>query len=276
MKALIDGDIIVYSAGFASDKYNYHLGGVVFPSKAEAKKYAATIDADEGDIILVVEPEELSHCLHSVKKMIENIIKKTGADDYEIYLTGEGNYREKLATIAPYKGNRDPDHKPYWYTEIKEYLVNTWEAKIIHGKEADDAMGFEQYKYIETIGELSDATIICSIDKDLDMIPGRHYNWRKDKKYLITREEATRFFYKQLLTGDKTDNIMGVPGIGDVRAEKIIGSVTNEEELFFRVFREYEKKYKKDAPKFMTENANLLWIQRVEDELWEPPFKFEV
>lgn len=206
--------------------------------------------------------------------MINNIIKQTDADEYEIFLTGKGNYRETVATIKPYKGNRDSSHKPTFFNEITEYLINVHGAVVIEGKEADDAMGYTCY------ADDTEHTVIASIDKDMDMIPGWHYNWRKDKLYYVNETEADLNFYRQLLTGDSTDNIVGVPRVGKVRAEKILNEPMDggdgdflvpptEEEIYWRILEQYSLHYDKPF-EVMMENATLLWIQRKEDELWEP------
>lgn len=229
MLVLIDGDIIRYSVGFAA------------------------------------EGEPLENCLHSVKLMIENICRQTQADEYEVFLTGKGNYREEVATIKPYKGNRDSSHKPTHFEAIKEYLIKVHGAVVVDGMEADDAMGIAQTK----------GTCIASIDKDMDMIAGWHYNWRKDLVYQVTPEEADRNFYKQLLTGDSTDNIQGVPGIGPKKAENVLDRHTDfnsglhEEDLYWNILELYSLHYEKPFEAMM-ENATLLWIQREKDELWSP------
>jgi len=245
MLVLIDGDIIRYSVGFAADG------------------------------------EPLENCLHSVKLMINKIIQQTDADEYEVFLTGEGNYRDKVATIKPYKGNRDSSHKPTFYKEITEYLITQHNATVVNGREADDAMGYTSYK------DDTNHTVIASIDKDMDMIPGWHYNWKKDKLYFIEEDDANRNFYRQLLTGDSTDNITGVPGIGPKRAEKILNASVDidddfedepdEEEIYWRILEQYSLHYERPFEAMM-ENATLLWILREKPEdgeeppYWTPPY----
>ncbi len=74
-----------------------------------------------------------------------------------------------------------------------------------------------------------------SIDKDLDMIRGWHYNFIKDKKYFIDDQQAIKHFYTQILTGDRVDNIIGLRGIGPKKAEKI--SFTPANSLAYRQVR---------------------------------------
>lgn len=223
--ALIDGDIVTYSVGFAANK------------------------------------DPVENALHSVKIMLRRILDATEADSYRIFLTGEGNYREKLAKTKPYKGNRSGD-KPVHYEAIHEYLIKTWDAEVIDGMEADDAMGIAQT-------ESPDTTIICTTDKDLNMISGQHYNWRKEEVYTVKQPEADLFFMKQLLTGDPVDNIQGIPGIGPKKADRIIAEADNMSDLYWLILEAYAEYYDKPFEAMM-EMANLLWIQRKEGVLWNP------
>src|SRR5712664_3584833 len=82
--------------------------------------------------------------------------------------------------------------------------------------------------------------VICSLDKDLDQIPGKHYNWRRDEHYFIEPIDGLRLFYRQLLMGDRTDNIFGVKGIGEVKSARIINDLENEEDMFLAVQAMYD------------------------------------
>ena len=228
----IDADIIVYSVGFAAAG------------------------------------EPVENALHSVKIMIHSMLDATGTSEYECFLTGKGNYRNEVATIKPYKGNRKQP-KPEHYAAIREYLINVHGAVVIDGMEADDALGIVQ----------TDDTILASIDKDLDMIEGWHYNWRKNDLYYIDQKTATRNFYRQLLTGDSTDNITGVPGIGPKKAEVILNEEwyadeeamplpPTEEDWYWRILEEYSKHYEKPF-EALYENAELLYIQNGGGR-WQP------
>jgi DNA polymerase-1 len=77
--------------------------------------------------------------------------------------------------------------------------------------EADDVLGI---KATAKPGEF----IVATIDKDLRQIPGKLYNWTKGKIENISLEDADFFFFTQLLTGDSTDGIKGIPGVGQKRA----------------------------------------------------------
>lgn len=207
------------------------------------------------------EGEPVENCLHSVKLMIENCVAKTGATEYTCYLTGKGNFRIELATIKPYKGNR-PDRKPEHYEAITKYVMRHHNGEMVEGMEADDAMAIAQ----------TEETCICTIDKDLDMVEGWHYNWRKDLKYYVSPTDALHNFYYQLLVGDAVDNIQGCPGIGPKKATTLIKEHGHdEEELYWAVLCEYNKKYAKPM-EALIENARLLWMMRTPTDVWEPKY----
>lgn len=294
MIALIDSDIILYRVGFAAEQNHYdiilngqeELGPIAsFHYKKEANEFIKD-EEDTYSIVKRVEAEPLENALHSVKLQLNSIMEGAGARKARLYLTGKDNFREKLATILPYKGNRDPDHKPVHYEAIKRYLIEEWGAQVVDGIEADDALATDLYQdFIKQPGKIHGDVILCTIDKDLDTVPGLHYNFVKKHNYFVTEEEATYNFYTQLLTGDKTDNIQGIPGIGPAKAKKILEGCDTPNEMFRAVEAAYEDYYtnpkneKKlnaaeksmDVYKIIFENAQLLWMRREENDMWTPP-----
>ena len=187
----------------------------------------------------------------TLQSNIGSIMRDSGAYDYDLYLTGAENFRKEVATIKPYKGNRKAD-KPKHYEYIRERLMHMG-AIVSHGEEADDLLGKHQ----------TDETIICTIDKDLDMIPGWHYNFVKGKKYLTTEAEALMFFWHQMMTGDSTDNITGVPGMGPKKADQVfIDNNAVIEEVIDDVLDMYHAHYVDTWRAVAQENADLLWIRR--------------
>lgn len=248
MLALVDADIITHRIGFTTEL---------------DEEWVAKVRCDE---------------------MIETMLHETGATEFQLWLSGslENNFRIKIC--PEYKANRLGKPKPRHYDFIKEYLVKEWQAQITYDQEADDALGIEQIKWClfgrETIEPEVDwhPTIICSIDKDLHQIPGNHYNFVKKETTFVPPEEGLRTFYKQLLIGDTGDNIPGCPGIGVVRANKALDGITEEEQLFRRVFSLYTKTLRDLAKDRLEERilqaGQLLKIRQREDEIWQfPDFK---
>lgn len=268
MYTLIDGDVLVYSCGFASEKNVYTVAEEMpFQYKKDAKAYAKKRGFTDEDIVKTIIPGSVSHALQNVKQTLISIAEACDSHDGQIYLTGEGNFRHDVAVSHVYKGTRDVNHKPIHYQAIIDYLVQRWDAEVVQGMEADDAMGIAQCDriyggYADFGGDTSvEESIICTIDKDLDMIPGWHYNFRNGTKYSTTLEESDYFFHKQMLTGDRVDNIVGIYGIGDKKADKALkGKTYGEREHTIRTM--YAKEFGKLATARYDENKQLLWILR--------------
>jgi len=223
MKALIDGDILVYRIGFASEN------------------------------------ETESIAIARCSEFIEDLILFNGFGEYQGYLTGKTNFRNEIAVTAPYKGNRK-SAKPKHYQLLRDYMESAWSFTMIEDQEADDAIGIAAYEM--EVGEYC----ICSIDKDLDMLRGDHYNFVKDDRYFITEEEGIKNFYKQLLMGDRVDNIIGIKGIGTVKAERLLKECKNENEMYLAILEAYDGNAER-----VLENGRLLWIRRQHNQLWTPP-----
>lgn len=238
MLALIDGDVLKYACGFASD--------------ANAKAMG-------------VEHEDLSYCLNTVSTTIRNIVNVSESDDYVVVVSHPVNRR--VEAYPAYKANRDPSHKPYWFKEIGDYLFEKHSACMsFEGDEADDMLGIMQC----TSGQ---ETIICSIDKDLDGVPGWHYNFSKNRKkdgtYFVSETQANQFFYKQILTGDSTDNIPGMFKKLGVKASKRYTAPLDSLTACSDMYNHVVDCYRGDE-EFVKWVGDLLWIKRDEGGLWVP------
>jgi DNA polymerase I len=209
-----------------------------------AFRCAASNNVEDGEEIAILRTD----------KLMRDIIDVTGTSKYYAFLTGSGNFRK---TINPeYKANRKDKVLPLWLKSCKDYLTKEWGAITTVGYEADDALGFYS----------TDDTIICTIDKDLDQIQGHHYNFVKQEFYNVLELAGLQHFYKQMLIGDKADNIIGVAGIGKVKAGRLIDDLYLEEKMFDVVAGLYEG----DEARFLM-NAQCLWIWRKENDIWKIP-----
>lgn len=209
---------------------------------------------------------------------IDKILEATGADCYQGYLTSadKSNFRFDIATIRPYKGQRASKEKPHHYDRIRAFLEKHRGAIMCYGQEADDAMSIEQYRLLGN--EPNDCqTVIATRDKDLDMVPGYHYNWGAGKQveknmWFQDKIGGQRCFYKQLLTGDTVDNIPGLFGVGKSSSHvKHIDTCDTVHDMYSAVLLEYHKRFGSYAEQFLTENAILLWMREFEGEIWKPP-----
>jgi hypothetical protein len=218
--------------------------------------------------------EPLENCLFLVRRTIEGILQAVGTTQYRIFIKGEGNFREQVAKTRPYKGNRDKQHRPVYEKEIREYLIKYWKAEVVNGQEVDDKIAqVQQGELFTHSGELvyDPDTIICSPDKDFLQIPGYHLNTTTNEEFWVTEDEAMRFLWKQILTGDQSDNIQGVPGIGPKKADKLLEKCETEHDMYKVVLAEYKKAYGDKADEVLDEMANLIMLRRREGVPWTPP-----
>lgn len=264
----IDGDVICYAVGFAAEDTMY------FDDMQQAygsKKEAIEAGADPDTLTKVTTAEPVHYTLSTAKRMIANIVEAVGADTYNVVLSGKGNFRETRATLQPYKGNRTEQPKPLLYNEIKEYIQQYQNCVTVDGEEADDFLGYSA---------VSAGDIIATVDKDLDNVPGKHYNWNKPDKgvYEVSEVEAWRNFFTQCLTGDSTDNIPGLYRLTGQRATAKIKAplldMTDPWDMYDYVFSVYLDALADDGYAFnmahqevddmLREVADLLWIR------WSP------
>jgi DNA polymerase-1 len=149
--------------------------------------------------------------------------------------------------------------KPKHLAAVRQHLVDHWGAVVYDGIEADDAIATDA----TTLG---DEGVIVSLDKDLDQVAGWHYNFIKKEAYYITEAMGLFRFYMQILTGDTADNIIGLRGIGNVKAKKMLEDALDETEMFQRCVEAYDGNEDR-----VVENAHLLFLRRHEGQIWKPP-----
>lgn len=198
------------------------------------------------------DPEDI--CLMRTDKLMRDILSETSSDSYLAFLSGPNNFRKEI--YPEYKANRKDLVKPKHLPVVRLFLAQEWNANVTDGYEADDALGMYQ----------NEETVVCSIDKDLLMIPGNHYNFVKKEFCSVDELEGLRSFYRSALVGDKSDNIFGVRGIGKVKAAKLIDNLIEERDMYNTVCSLY------NDPERLEMNLDCLWIWRNLGERWSDRF----
>jgi DNA polymerase-1 len=296
MNVLIDLDPAIYRAGFASEVTKYRVvvendAGEVeeewfSPSdKKSAAEYADEYIRDAEQLALTVldreriaEPEPFSHAATALDYQINSIIFEVSkhyqikSTANQLFLSTGRSFRDAVATIRPYKGNRDKLHKPVHYAELRKYAMEQHGAVMVDGIEADDAVSIAAHKMLKE----GKPYVVVSIDKDLDQIPGKHYDYLKKINYIQSKEAATAFFWQQALSGDATDNIPGCPGIGAAKAAKLVASKTDSA-IWDAIVAAYTAGLSHpkcgyiDPVAAAIETARLVYLLQKEDETWNPP-----
>lgn len=259
-KALVDGDIIVYRAGFAVEKTKYLVQQNGVYDEYDNAKDAKSVMTDgllwsRKDL----KPVEEAYAL--VDSILGDIGSRYGAP--VVFLSPSCTFRDRIATRAKYKGNRDGQAKPSHSAAIREHLMSGWDARVAHDEEADDAIGVAL--------SADESGVVVSNDKDLDQLSGLHYDWTLKQEYTVKPVDAARFFYQQVLSGDATDNVPGLEGVGPVKAKAMLEGVKGHKAAWAEVLANYIKWYGDDGPLFALETARLVYIRRKTGEIWMPP-----
>lgn len=291
---LLDADPLIYELGFAFQSAIYE---VLFEDSEGEPHHQIWDDGREKlaffrehkDFMVLsvqkhIKTEPESYARQGLKKTMNAII--TRVKEYtkdkdlvvRVFLSGSTNFRKDIAKQKEYKVSRKKTVRPVHYMALRTYLIESWSANISDNCEADDVVSIHARDW--------DSYVIATIDKDLDQIPGLHYNYQKKVFYEIGEDEATIFFYQQCISGDSTDDIPGCYKVGSKGAEKAIAKtlkqsdgIVSEEALWRTVIASYEASTKKDACPYTLEEcrevaletARLVRMQQYTDELWEAP-----
>lgn len=281
--AIIDADMLRYSCGFSIEK------------------------RDKETDILYVEP--VKHAYYNINSIIKKVLKRCETGNYRCILTKPGDktnfrfdiykyYKENRVSCASECGDPHPyncnekyghaltGHKPIYFKECHDFIVKRWKAEETQGQEADDAItmihialnpfGFEE-KVVNSI--------ICSLDKDFNTVPGWHYNWKRDEFWFVSEVQAKRNFYLQLLTGDTSDNIPRVQkGWLKAKTEKKLNEAKDEIQMLDITKEAVYDVFKKSGvldintkvDEFILRNGRLCYLRTKENELWVPPTQDEI
>lgn len=191
--------------------------------------------------------ETLLESLEVLDVRVKNILTKTGATHYTMFLSGGKYFRHDL--FDGYKKIREKQKpKVSWKNTLKAVLAEKYGAVKMYNVEADDLVCYLYYNMSPM-----DKVILSSPDKDLLFnVPGMHFNYsyklknKEDPSSIIegwwvktTEEEARRNFWASMIVGDSSDSIIGLHGKGEKYTNKVFEKHLHE--LTYRdiVFNEY-------------------------------------
>lgn len=234
-------------------------------------RHLAIIDADSVPYrcsnAAIAKGEDFETACRYVDNLFYEILKSTGCTEYIAFYTGRNNYRNNIYESYKEGRNYEDTRKGYFY-EVKEYARKRYEIYTVHGIEADDAC--------LTFHQCYPGSVLCSRDKDLKQSEGLHYLYnghigrveKLDKLYITDSSKKRIVAYGedkvwvQMLTGDSSDGIKGIPGVGPVKAYNIL---SNSYDYRTTVYKQYISfyGYKLGKKHFIT-NYKLLKIMKVD------------
>lgn len=264
VRLLIDADVIAYRAAFASEKTKYLVAeeDCKLLEYDDAKTAKASAELTDAYVWSRKEVADVDQATMIADVMVREMKDRYAAENpsVSLYLSGVGNFRYSIATRASYKGGRS--QPPVHLKAVREHLI-AMGAVVSAGEEADDLIG------IAVTAEPT--SVVCSIDKDLMQLPGRHYNFVTKEEVTVTKKAAVLNLYTQVIAGDSTDNIPGCGGMGPVKARKAIAECKNAYECWRTALDIYGAVYGKIGPGFCLETAHLVFVRRTVGGFFTPP-----
>jgi len=197
------------------------------------------------------EPIAGAWAIDAINEQLSKWMTVNKCDDYEFHLTAggrlapvfedimgrppEANFRYQVADQLAhgYKHNRVSDPIP-GTEEVLEVMARGFNS-VLHDKwEADDAV-------VALKREFPDNIMLAAIDKDvLNQTEGIHFDYRKGEPHVTTKENSIRYAYWQCLVGDPGDGYKGVPGVGKVKAEKLLTPGMTELQMWKTVLSQFK------------------------------------
>jgi len=223
-------------------------------------KTKGTIALIDGDSLIYYEMGKatLEEALEGIDQRINQMLYESKCKNFAGFLTAGRCYRYKEAVTRPYKGNRKYGDKPIIFSAIKEYLRQEWGFTSVPELEADDLVSI----YHDPL-----KTVICSPDKDvLYQNKGIHYNYGKAELVVVDENQALSFLWKQMLMGDSTDGIVGIPKVGAKTADTWLKDLLPNEMPEFVLNKYLEKFGNQEGIYRFTETFKLVYILQTKEE----------
>jgi DNA polymerase-1 len=272
--ALIDADTIIVGACSTCEYYEELLPRYMYNDEEWD-----SITSEEGydPITNMIAYIDIAEAYAHAMNRIEMIMQETGCADFELHFTG-GRKSFRYTIVADnYKANRQVEgvRTIYGIWPLKQEFLQKHAGKAFLNEEyeADDA--------VVTLKKFHpDKYILCAVDKDvLYSLPGRHFNYYSSLKYGIQmkfievdEDVALKHHYRQCLTGDAGDNIIGLKGIGPKTADKLLANCTTHQECWNVVVEQYALKGRDELDAIT--NMRLANMQQLNENmevvLWKP------
>ena len=190
-----------------------------FPNKV------ALIDADRYKHLVAFRmygkmmEEGLDHSVELLNEIIESYLSRDIFNNFscKAYVfcfsaPSKGVFRHSIAQNKRYKGNREGKKDPNYYPDkhndmayVYKYINERYHTLLFDDLEADDLLSMLQRE---------EDTFIFSHDKDLKQVEGFHFDMSNNLLTYTTAEVGLKLLFEQILTGDTTDNIVGLAGFG--------------------------------------------------------------
>ncbi len=198
IRTYIDGDILIYSIASAVE-VAIDWGDDWWGLYADMKEASQLLDDRYKTLLEKAKEAYTNHAGHDIEMNVRVVLSDSSC-----------NWRHGI--LPSYKHNREGKRKPVLWAALRQYLIEKYDAIIWPRLEADDVIGILA----------SRTSLIISDDKDFKTIPCLLYRPLSDTFQKITKSTARRAHLTQTLVGDSADGYKGCPGVGEVKADRIL------------------------------------------------------
>ncbi len=162
-------------------------------------------------------PFNPNHAKEYMEHMMNEWIKRVKPNAIVMCFSDESRRYFRHEIFPEYKANRGGIERPSALNFCYEYLSEKYKVVRKANLEADDLLGI-----LGTQPDI-DNPVVISIDKDIMTLPCKVFNPDKMRRPIrINPNMADLAVFKQAMVGDSSDNYKGIPGVGTVKADKVL------------------------------------------------------
>lgn len=241
-----------------ADSLAYKIAHFHNQSLAEGPGELQDDEVDDEDEFVGEAADSLAWAENAVNLMLSQWMKLNHCATYEFHLTAGVKlaevFKEKYKTEArqcfryeesqvlpdEYKANRAAVDPVPGAEDVLKVMATRFNSFIHDNIEADDAV--VALKQLANQRGYGDKVILAAIDKDvLNQASGVHFNYHRLEPHVVSEEQAIRYPYWQCLVGDPADGYKGVPGVGKVKADKLLTTGMSQTEMWAVVLGEFKR-----------------------------------
>jgi DNA polymerase-1 len=168
-----------------------------------------------------------------LQQTINHYKEKTKSKEVIFAFSDKNNFRKDID--KEYKSYRKKIRKPICYAPLRKWAESNYNFYTLPNLEGDDVIGILATQHYKT------NNVIISGDKDMRTIPTWHCFIGDDQLEYVDEQQADYNFCLQVLTGDQTDGYKGCPGVGAVKANRVLFGKHGLDEMWEAVIQEYER-----------------------------------
>ena len=222
---------------------------LVFASCYKPKEEEGSFFENIEDVILKFD--------ETFQRVVNELSELYDVTEVLVFNDSRGNFRKLIN--SKYKANRIGQNKPPLLSEIHKHVTKTYKGIQGCGMETDDLVAAHWKSLSDIYGR--DKVMIVSIDKDYLQFPALIYKYNRKEILDVSKFDALKNFYTQMIIGDSSDNINYFKGKGIKFAEKYYEDCDTKFQFTKKLYTLFKEKYKSKAKEKYAECYHLLKLR---------------